>query len=541
MAPVIQPSLMNTIAFIPRWFSHLGVVVTILILPLWIRSCHTIDLVFVNICVSGNGPWHSWGIQLGSHGGGATLLMTHDTVGNKHDIRNSFRVRISPFYDNLSAPDFATRNTATAQATVHGVRFPYWFTILLALAPATMRAVAPARAWLRWIYTPPSESRCPQCGYDLRASADRCPECGRPFDPSDGRTLAPFPSRQDLRRHVLQSFGCFLILLPIVAVPPLAGVLSLQPEPLEQEWSAEQPHLLAMQQRRHCEVVVAPLDMWDSWLLPSDLASYSKRTTSLAFYRTVITDADVEHMRACKSLRELALIVEIPDEGFPWLADMKRLRKLRLSGTQTTDAHLAYLRNLTDLRELYLDRMLITNVGIKQLGSLTNLRVLDLETTHITDEGLAHLQDLSNLEDLNLASTRITGAGLQHLISLVRLQRLSLSMTELTDDGWRYLKSMAQLRSLNVSSTHVTDEGLLYLKGMTQLRTLDLSSTRITDGGLQHVANLRGLEVLKIMGCPFITPDGVRQLRAALPKLQLDIPEPPPRPGKKTGQGSIPR
>lgn len=58
-----------------------------------------------------------------------------------------------------------------------------------------------------WPAGPPSEPKCPQCGYGLYYAKDqRCPECGRRFEPGetdlrlaewDGTTLRP--RRQDLR------------------------------------------------------------------------------------------------------------------------------------------------------------------------------------------------------------------------------------------------------------------------------------------------------------------------------------------------------
>jgi hypothetical protein len=50
---------------------------------------------------------------------------------------------------------------------------PYWCLVLLS-------AVLPTVMGLRWYRARrrPRPGRCPNCGYDLRASPDRCPECG---------------------------------------------------------------------------------------------------------------------------------------------------------------------------------------------------------------------------------------------------------------------------------------------------------------------------------------------------------------------------
>jgi len=50
---------------------------------------------------------------------------------------------------------------------------PYWFVVGVCLASA---AGPVRRRLVRWHRS--RNNRCPECGYDLRASVDRCPECG---------------------------------------------------------------------------------------------------------------------------------------------------------------------------------------------------------------------------------------------------------------------------------------------------------------------------------------------------------------------------
>ena len=47
---------------------------------------------------------------------------------------------------------------------------PYWFVLLLTLAPAPLVIYRHAKR--------PRVGHCAKCGYDLRASPERCPECG---------------------------------------------------------------------------------------------------------------------------------------------------------------------------------------------------------------------------------------------------------------------------------------------------------------------------------------------------------------------------
>jgi hypothetical protein len=60
--------------------------------------------------------------------------------------------------------------------SVYRFDLPYWLLTLLATIPAVI-------AWRRRIRhlrasRAVSRNRCPQCGYDMRASPERCPECG---------------------------------------------------------------------------------------------------------------------------------------------------------------------------------------------------------------------------------------------------------------------------------------------------------------------------------------------------------------------------
>jgi hypothetical protein len=51
------------------------------------------------------------------------------------------------------------------------------------------------------------------------------------------------------------------------------------------------------------------------------------------------------------------------------------------------------------------------------------------------------------------------------------------------------------------------------------LKELRLAGTRITDAGLAHLRGLKQLEQLDASGTQ-VTPEGLKKLRAALPKLK---------------------
>ena len=69
----------------------------------------------------------------------------------------------------------------------------YWEWSVPVWIPALVTAVPPT-LWIAGWHRRRRirlQGRCPNCGYDLRASPDRCPECGLTFAPSKGRRNRP--------------------------------------------------------------------------------------------------------------------------------------------------------------------------------------------------------------------------------------------------------------------------------------------------------------------------------------------------------------
>ena len=77
-----------------------------------------------------------------------------------------------------------------------------------------------------------------------------------------------------------------------------------------------------------------------------------------------------------------------------YLARLRRLQRLSLSGSNVSDADCAYLASLTSLTNLDLAFTGVSASGIKRLATLTNLTILNLEGTKVGDEAIPYIQAL---------------------------------------------------------------------------------------------------------------------------------------------------
>lgn len=77
--------------------------------------------------------------------------------------------------------------------------------------------------------------------------------------------------------------------------------------------------------------------------------------------------------------------------------------------------------------------------------------------------------------------------------------------------------------ALILDGTKVTDEGLKHLEGLTNLEGwLGICDTEATDTGLQHFKRMTKLHILNVRRTK-VTEDGVKELRRALPKVEVSI------------------
>jgi mono/diheme cytochrome c family protein len=99
---------------------------------------------------------------------------------------------------------------------------------------------------------------------------------------------------------------------------------------------------------------------------------------------------------------------------------------------------------------------------------------LGLAGTAVTDGGLATVGTLPHLTRLRLERTRVTDAGLPHLAALQRLEYLNLYDTGVTDAGIESLEPLASLRHLYLWRTGVTVAGVERLRAALPRLTIDM-------------------------------------------------------------------
>lgn len=191
--------------------------------------------------------------------------------------------------------------------------------------------------------------------------------------------------------------------------------------------------------------------------------------------------------RVRRQLEALGAVIRFDPDFESWEVDLR--------GAPVTRDDLAFLRDMRPVTELLLNG------------------------TPVDDAAAVPIADLRELEVLDLAQTRLTDRGVAALAPLWRLDVLSLVETAITEDGIRLLTEHVRLWSLDLSGTAIRGFGLEDLRRST-LEDLILDDTLIDDSTDNLLASFHRLETLSVRRTR-LTPDGVNQLREALPACRI--------------------
>jgi internalin A len=186
-------------------------------------------------------------------------------------------------------------------------------------------------------------------------------------------------------------------------------------------------------------------------------------------------------------LEELSLSVpEVSDRDLLAI-DFKRLPKLTtlvLRATQISQANIESLRSCTSLRHLTINGT-ANDETCKLLGTLTGLQRLWIGESAISDVGLQSISSLKSLRHLSLRETESTKTGLSYLRKLPALEYLDLeSSDKIDDDAIEEVSRIDTLLELWLYDVPVTDRSLDYLSQMSALEHFILFDTKITPAGI---------------------------------------------------------
>ncbi len=127
------------------------------------------------------------------------------------------------------------------------------------------------------------------------------------------------------------------------------------------------------------------------------------------------TDLGLAKLEQLPNLRELMLVdTQVTDSGLKHLSGISSLERLALP-QQTTDAGLAHLTELPNLETLDLSFTGVTDALLEQVARFRKLKDLKLFGTQITDSGLAHVYGLSKLKSLDISFTNVSDQGVSRL------------------------------------------------------------------------------------------------------------------------------
>jgi len=124
---------------------------------------------------------------------------------------------------------------------------------------------------------------------------------------------------------------------------------------------------------------------------------------------------------------------------------------------------------------------------------------------------------LAEIKLINASDAQIAALAGNRIIKRVDLS----GCMHLTDQGVARLSGLASLSELDLRRCFDLGDGAVAaLASYPALESLDLGLTKLTDTGLAALARCPTLKHLKLVGCNFITPDGVDAFLARQPQIR---------------------
>jgi len=121
-----------------------------------------------------------------------------------------------------------------------------------------------------------------------------------------------------------------------------------------------------------------------------------------------IDDDVMANVAKCRTLKKLAVIGGVSDDGFKNIESLHSLEILTVFLPQLTDEGVAVLGRLQKLRQVALAGSKVTDKGLVVLASLPKLEVLNLNGTGVTDKSEKLFMALPSLKILRIEGTGVT-------------------------------------------------------------------------------------------------------------------------------------
>ncbi|MCY2963795.1 MAG: hypothetical protein NT069_09150 [Planctomycetota bacterium] len=293
---------------------------------------------------------------------------------------------------------------------------------------------------------------------------------------------------------------------------------------------------------------------------------------------TDVSDFGIEGLRgSLDELKELQLDhTGVADDSISFLSGAIRLSKLRVRGTEVTDAACGVLESISSLVLVDLSGTRCSHHAIAQLrqsrpdlrvvfetipdlpailrnsnipvvsasqhverhGGKIGMRVVagqsvidSLEWTHQRErrmdqeiEAILQIPEFSTLRSIDLELDFLGDRSCKTIARLEQLQSVSLGHSMVSDEGMRELFGLHHLQSLSLMHCWITDQLLAELvKALPNLRSLALSGTMISDEGVSSLTGHSQLEGLGLWNTK-VTDSCLEAIRR-LPRLkELEVP-----------------
>ncbi len=202
-----------------------------------------------------------------------------------------------------------------------------------------------------------------------------------------------------------------------------------------------------------------------------------------------VDDSALPYIASMKSLRTLDLSgSRLAESAFIEMPVFAALAQVSLADTQVSAATLRWLSSLPQLRSLDLSGSTINGSAVDTQLAFSKLSLLDLNRAHFAKGVLARL-DVPVLVSLQLRSCDLNDVDLNSLAAYPNLKVLDLAENPLAGHGLAACRNLP-LTELRLHRTGLTDADLESVSCLKSLTRLDVSDTSISGTGFKTCSDL---------------------------------------------------